>query len=75
MSERFTYTIRIVGEWDWERSARCIVCNLPIKKGDKTLKCPYCKNYAHEDHILEWIKIKGKCPFCGRKLERNDLQI
>ena len=73
-NQRFKSTVSIIGEWNWEKLSRCIVCNLPIKENDPALKCPYCKNYAHRDHLLEWIKIKGKCPFCGRRINLDSLK-
>ncbi|MBD3230051.1 MAG: hypothetical protein GF329_17870 [Candidatus Lokiarchaeota archaeon] len=74
MTERFVSSTSIIGEWNWEKLSRCIVCNLPIKQNENVIKCPHCKKYAHRDHLLEWIKIKGKCPFCGRKLSQNQLK-
>ncbi|TFF89556.1 MAG: hypothetical protein EU549_00155 [Promethearchaeota archaeon] len=75
MTERFIGNISTIGEWNWEKLSRCIVCNLPIKQDEAVTKCPYCGRYAHRDHLLEWIKIKGKCPFCGRKLNQNQLKL
>ncbi|MHA1232676.1 MAG: hypothetical protein ACTSRP_21200 [Candidatus Helarchaeota archaeon] len=75
MTERFVSKVSTVGEWNWERLSRCIVCNLPIKENEKAVKCPHCRNWAHTDHLLEWIKIKGKCPFCSRPLNRNQLGL
>ncbi|MHA1276512.1 MAG: hypothetical protein ACTSQI_03045 [Candidatus Helarchaeota archaeon] len=63
----------IIGEWDWRKKEKCSVCNLPIKSGAKTGGCPYCGHRAHLDHILEWIKIKGICPHCKRKLRAEKL--
>ena len=64
----------IIGEWDWNKRERCIVCNLPINNSDKIGRCPKCSHSAHLDHFLEWIKIKGICPFCKRKLKSSDLK-
>ncbi len=51
---------------------RCIVCNLPLGKG-KIIRCPYCSGPAHRDHLLEYIKVKGGCPICGKKLKKDEL--
>ncbi len=48
---------------------KCIVCNLSIPDLDELTKTPCCKTYAHRAHLKEWLKIKGKCPNCGKKLE------
>ena len=58
----------LIGEWDWNKVDRCIVCNLSIKKEERIAHCPSCGHPAHRDHLLEWIKIKGICPFCKRKI-------
>ena len=64
----------IIGEWDWNKKERCIVCSLVIdeKKG-QVAKCPECGHAAHLDHFLEWLKIKGICPYCKRKISPSNL--
>ncbi len=52
---------------------KCTVCNLIIGKDDEITKCPYCSGIAHRDHILEYIKIKGECPRCGKELKKYEL--
>ena len=52
---------------------KCIVCNLIIGKDDEITKCPYCSGIAHRDHILEYIKVKGQCPICGKELKKYEL--
>lgn len=51
----------------------CIVCRLPIKQGSAVLGCPRCGGFAHRRHLLEWVKVKGRCPYCHRKLKENKL--
>jgi uncharacterized Zn-finger protein len=51
---------------------KCMVCNLPLGR-DKIIRCPYCSSLAHRDHLLEYIKVKGKCPSCGKKLKKDEL--
>ncbi len=48
--------------------AICIICHFPIYEHQETIKCPYCKKYAHKSDFLEWIKIKGLCPNCHQRL-------
>jgi predicted RNA-binding Zn-ribbon protein involved in translation (DUF1610 family) len=49
---------------------KCIVCNLIIGENDEITKCPYCSGLAHRDHMLEYIKVKGQCPSCGKELKQ-----
>ena len=65
---------KIIGEWDWTKRERCIVCNLPIADNEEVGRCPHCAHSAHLDHFLEWIKIKGVCPFCKRKVDAKKLR-
>lgn len=78
MNEKFPLRFEIgseeiIGEWNWNKREQCIVCNLPIKDSDEIGRCPECKHAAHKDHFLEWIKIKGICPFCKRKVRADKL--
>ncbi len=50
----------------------CIVCRGAIKSGAKTLECPRCGGVAHRRHLLEWVRVKGRCPLCRRKLRTRD---
>lgn len=52
---------------------RCSVCNRSIILGDLTAECPYCGAQSHRDHLLEWIKVKGHCPHCNKKLSKKDI--
>lgn len=52
---------------------QCTVCHTFIETGEKYLRCPHCSNPAHRTHLLEWLKIKGVCPFCQQKLRRSEL--
>lgn len=55
---------------DW----KCIVCNLPIKKGEELVRCPSCGNVAHKTHMREWLHIRGYCPVCGEKVSESELE-
>ncbi|MHA1377770.1 MAG: zinc finger domain-containing protein [Candidatus Helarchaeota archaeon] len=73
--ERFIIgKITSLGEWDWTKKEKCMVCGLPIKEEQEHEKvyCPHCLNAAHKNHLLEWIKLKGTCPLCLKKLSRSD---
>ena len=56
-----------------EEFQKCVVCNLPTLDLDDLTKTPCCKTYAHSAHLKEWLKIKGKCPNCGEKLEEWEI--
>ncbi len=51
----------------------CIVCRLPIKSGTAVVGCPHCGGFAHRRHLLEWIKVKGRCPYCHKKIKKSQL--
>ncbi|WXG47426.1 MAG: RING-H2 finger protein [Candidatus Atabeyarchaeum deiterrae] len=52
----------------------CMVCGLGLSSVDRIVRCPYCGNSAHEDHIIEWLHVKGICPMCGHHLSENELK-
>ncbi len=51
---------------------KCGVCNLIIGNEDYE-ECPYCDQASHTDHLLEWLKVKGKCPVCKHELHEFEL--
>lgn len=52
------------------KQLRCMVCNLLINPShEEVVHCPYCNQPAHQIHLIEWIKIKGKCPNCKREIK------
>ena len=46
----------------------CMVCKLFLQPGNDILQCPVCESLYHEDHLLEWISKKKKCPVCTQVL-------
>jgi hypothetical protein len=56
------------------KDRKCIVCNLPINKGEELVRCPCCGNLAHRDHMLEWLHIRGYCPVCSEKISESELE-
>jgi hypothetical protein len=54
---------------------QCIICFLPIIKGEKYVNCPHCGSFAHRDHLIEWIKIKGSCPYCKERLSEFEIPL
>ncbi len=54
---------------------KCVVCMKPVV-GDIDRKlsfCPQCLRGGHQEHLAEWIKIKGTCPVCRQELTPVDL--
>ncbi|MFW9929691.1 MAG: RING finger protein, partial [Candidatus Thorarchaeota archaeon] len=47
---------------------RCSICKMPITPGEEIAKCGSCESIGHYGHLAEWIKIKGTCPVCRKKL-------
>ncbi len=46
----------------------CNVCKLPITFGQEVGKCSLCEVKGHLTHFQEWVKVKGKCPTCMKKI-------
>jgi len=59
-----------IGIWSWieKKTYTCMICKLPIKEGQKVSRCPMCQSLFHDEHIFEWLKVKGKCPVCIQSL-------
>ena len=68
-------SIKTVARWDWTKKAmhKCVVCNLVIKPGQLKVQCPFCKKFAHQDHLFEWLKSRGTCPYCKKRLDRRNV--
>ncbi len=55
-----------------DKFAKCVICFLEIVEEDEIIRCPHCDNPAHKSHFLEWLKIKGFCPICKKRLTWKD---
>ncbi|MDH5703782.1 MAG: hypothetical protein OEY99_06170 [Aigarchaeota archaeon] len=65
-----------LGLWDWgEKAARkqrkrermvCAVCTLPMNQTDERYSCPHCRAEGHYQCFVEWLNVKGTCPYCRR---------
>jgi uncharacterized CHY-type Zn-finger protein len=51
----------------------CGVCHLSINEFEELRTCPLCHSMAHREHLLEWVKIKGKCPSCNSNLKEIEI--
>jgi Zn finger protein HypA/HybF involved in hydrogenase expression len=56
-----------------ERAGTCMVCKLDLKSSDPLAWCPHCGNPAHRDHLIEWVRVRRKCPMCGEHLVEAEL--
>ncbi len=56
-----------------EEILKCNVCKLPISFGEEIGICKHCKSKSHLSHLQEWVKIKGKCPTCQKKLQSEEI--
>ena len=50
-------------------SGTCIVCYGGLIKSKQGIKCPFCSQVAHVDHMRDWLAIKEKCPHCRTNLD------
>lgn len=52
---------------------KCIICqdNINNYKIEK-LKCG-CRNLAHKECLIEWLKIKNICPICRKNIINNTI--
>ncbi|MFW9984939.1 MAG: RING finger domain-containing protein [Candidatus Odinarchaeota archaeon] len=67
-------SVKEIGRWDWTASAKCIVCGLLIRDGQQMVYCPSCGNPAHYAHLAEWVKVKGTCPICRKRVNLRKLK-
>ncbi|WXG46889.1 MAG: RING finger protein [Candidatus Atabeyarchaeum deiterrae] len=49
----------------------CIVCNEELTEKNDVVWCPHCGQPAHRDHMVKWIREKGRCPNCGASLDER----
>ena len=70
------FILNTVGRWSLEekKSAICMICKLSLKPEQRITKCPMCESMFHQDHIVDWLKMKGKCPVCQQNLRPESLQ-
>jgi tetratricopeptide (TPR) repeat protein len=54
-------------------SERCVICKRKIKWDESYVRCPECDNPAHYAHLAEWLKIKGVCPACQKKIRLDEI--
>ena len=64
------FTIKSIGNWSLteKKSEICMICKLPLKSDQEIKQCPMCNSLFHQNHIIDWLRVKGKCPVCQQTL-------
>ncbi len=57
-----------------KQSPHCEICKNPMTSDQPLLQAEACEHIYHEEHILEWLKIKGTCPVCKVKINEKTLR-
>ncbi len=47
----------------------CSVCRMTVSESSLLVRCPECGTPAHYSHLAEWLKIRGVCPICKKKVK------
>ncbi|NHJ00617.1 MAG: E3 ubiquitin-protein ligase [Candidatus Heimdallarchaeota archaeon] len=47
----------------------CSVCRMKITEDSSVVRCPECGSPAHFAHLAEWLKIRGACPICKKRVK------
>ncbi|MHA2251643.1 MAG: hypothetical protein ACXAD7_14865 [Candidatus Kariarchaeaceae archaeon] len=50
-------------------SGTCMICYGGLIKSKLGIRCPYCQQVAHKQHLKEWLELKEKCPNCRTQLD------
>ncbi|MFX1504491.1 MAG: hypothetical protein ACFFDC_00085 [Promethearchaeota archaeon] len=58
-----------VVDFDTEVEEFCSVCRMRITEPSTLIRCPDCGSPAHYTHLAEWLKIRGHCPICKKKIK------
>ena len=40
---------------------------------EEILRCNHCDNPFHNNHLQEYVKIKGECPVCKEELKIDQI--
>ncbi|MHA1972169.1 MAG: hypothetical protein ACTSW1_04185 [Candidatus Hodarchaeales archaeon] len=49
----------------------CVVCRNVISDTSAMVRCPECGSPAHYSHLAEWLKMRGVCPICKKRIKIN----
>ncbi|MFQ5977353.1 MAG: hypothetical protein ACE5OZ_04380 [Candidatus Heimdallarchaeota archaeon] len=56
-----------------QKVSSCPVCRKQISFGQVVGMCSYCFTPYHEGHLLEALKIQGKCPVCQTDISEAEI--
>lgn len=53
-----------------EEDEKCSICleNFDITVNSNVIKTAYCGHYFHEQCLVNWLRIRPKCPNCNNNL-------
>ncbi len=54
---------------DQDVEENCSVCRTKVTDITTLVRCPECGSPAHYAHLAEWLKIRGFCPICKKKIK------
>jgi len=57
----------------FETAPQCAVCGYWVYPGEQVMLCPACQAQGHSTHMLEYVKAKGACPICARRIRYTQL--
>lgn len=71
------FTLNNIGRWSLKekKPAVCMICKLSLKGNQNITQCPMCQSMFHKKHIVDWLRVKGKCPVCQQSLRPESLEI
>jgi Zn finger protein HypA/HybF involved in hydrogenase expression len=52
----------------------CLVCDLDMHSADALVLCPHCSNVFHKSHLIQWVRLKKRCPACGEHLYESEIK-
>ncbi|MHA2091286.1 MAG: hypothetical protein ACW98K_10535 [Candidatus Kariarchaeaceae archaeon] len=50
---------------------KCSVCKGIILQNSRTLRCNFCEQVGHLEHLTRWVQINPICPHCRRTWEAS----
>lgn len=64
------FAVKSIGSWSLteKKPEICMICKLPLKQDQEIKQCPMCNSLFHQNHIIDWLRVKGKCPVCQQTL-------
>ncbi|MFX0149631.1 MAG: hypothetical protein ACFFAJ_02515 [Candidatus Hodarchaeota archaeon] len=67
--EHTVSTVKPISEIIEEVEEYCTVCRMNVSDPKTLVRCPECGSPAHYSHLAEWLKIRGVCPICKKKVK------